>query len=460
MPGTRRIDPSSPSSPRNASPASRSGSIAPPATSTPTAIARSSPAPVLRTPEGARLTVIRFMGQVRSLERSAARTRSRDSRHASSGSPTTLNAGRPLATWTSTETGRPSAPRSVADGMMASTSASFRTPARTMPSVGDPGEILGRKPGGTVPEGCVADPRRPRRRADRAPWLMAGTPGEQGGRMASVPSRRRGAERTREHRRPSAHEHDTPSSATTEASAPHVGAIARWPARPGGPRGRRVPRRPPPRRLPRRGPLLHGVGLPDHPPDPRRPRPRPLQLQRLLGPSRPPAPPRPVAAARGDHLRHAVADRSVVELRAAPVRRRHGDLHRQLVAAGRAGLLLAGVRSCGAAQPHVEPGHRGAVLRDLADHRGDRLEARPRVQRGRCSWSRSPRSRAPSSPRPCSSVPAPTAPGPTSAPTRGPRRSSSAAWRRSSSGRGVIGSSPATGTASTGSPRWPCSPSS
>ena len=64
---------------------------------------------------------MRLSGQVRPLDMSAARTRSLDSRHASSGRPTTLNAGRPLETCTSTETGRPSAPSNVADGTMAST---------------------------------------------------------------------------------------------------------------------------------------------------------------------------------------------------------------------------------------------------------------------------------------------------------------------------------------------------
>ena len=90
MPGTRLIDPSSPSSPRKARFPTASAAIAPPATSAPTAMARSRPAPVLRTPEGARLTVIRVGGHGSRLESSAARTRSRDSRQASSGRPTTL----------------------------------------------------------------------------------------------------------------------------------------------------------------------------------------------------------------------------------------------------------------------------------------------------------------------------------------------------------------------------------
>ena len=57
-PGTRRSEPSSPSSPTNPCPATDSGGIAREATRTPMAIARSSPAPVLRRPDGARLTVM------------------------------------------------------------------------------------------------------------------------------------------------------------------------------------------------------------------------------------------------------------------------------------------------------------------------------------------------------------------------------------------------------------------
>ena len=53
-------------------PASAAESTAPEATSTPTAIARSSPDPLLRTPDGARLTVMRLSGQVRPLDMSAA----------------------------------------------------------------------------------------------------------------------------------------------------------------------------------------------------------------------------------------------------------------------------------------------------------------------------------------------------------------------------------------------------
>ena len=85
-------------------------------------MARSSPAPSLRTPEGARLTVIRLSGHVRPLDSSAARTRSRDSRQAVSGRPTTVKLGSPCETYTSTSTGWPLTPSSVADGTMAITS--------------------------------------------------------------------------------------------------------------------------------------------------------------------------------------------------------------------------------------------------------------------------------------------------------------------------------------------------
>ena len=92
-----------------------------PAMSTPIAMARSSPAPPLRSPEGARFTVIRLFGHSSSLECTAARTRSRDSRQASSGRPTIWNPGRPGPTWTSTSTGCPVTPSNVADVMAAIT---------------------------------------------------------------------------------------------------------------------------------------------------------------------------------------------------------------------------------------------------------------------------------------------------------------------------------------------------
>ena len=59
---------------------------------------RSRPPPALRSVDGARLTVTRRSDHGSSLDRSAARTRSRASRHDVSGRPTTVKAGRPLDT--------------------------------------------------------------------------------------------------------------------------------------------------------------------------------------------------------------------------------------------------------------------------------------------------------------------------------------------------------------------------
>ena len=75
------------------------------ATSSPIAIGRSRPEPVLRYDGGARLTVIFLSGQANPDVMIAARTRSRASRHDSSGRPSIENPGMPLATWTSTLTG-------------------------------------------------------------------------------------------------------------------------------------------------------------------------------------------------------------------------------------------------------------------------------------------------------------------------------------------------------------------
>ena len=81
----------------------------------------SSPAPVLRTEAGARFTVTRCCGYSRPDDNSAARTRSRDSRPAASGSPTTVYPGSPRDTWTSMVTIRPSTPSSTALRTAAST---------------------------------------------------------------------------------------------------------------------------------------------------------------------------------------------------------------------------------------------------------------------------------------------------------------------------------------------------
>ena len=83
------------------------------------AIAKSKPAPTLRTVVGARFTVMRRATQANPLVNRAARTRSRASRHAPSGWPTMVNDGTPSLAWTSTVTGNPSIPTSWADGTIA-----------------------------------------------------------------------------------------------------------------------------------------------------------------------------------------------------------------------------------------------------------------------------------------------------------------------------------------------------
>ena len=372
------------------------------------------------------------------------RTRSRDSRQASSGRPTTLNAGRPLATWTSTETGRPSAPSNVADGTMASTAASLRR-AGTHPSGRGPRGRARRGAGkpvaATVAGGCDrvrrtvprtgstgsrrirtrnVVPRRP-----RSPrWAHgsdAAAPGQEGKSLVVTSVRPSGG---RAFLQGCAQLHTTADDDTAlrlrrRAPSPDVGAHARRPARPRGARRRRLPRRSPAGRLPGRRPLLHGVGLPHHPAHPRRPQPPPVPPGLVLGPPGPaPAAGAVAAAGRPDPLL-AVAGRAQLRGQPAPVRGGHGHLHRQLVAALRPGLLLGGVRDAVAAQPHVEPGHRGAVLRDVADRRPDRVEGRPPAGPGapRCRGRRHRRVR--SSRSGCSSSPGPTAPAPISAPTPG-----------------------------------------
>ncbi len=108
---------------RRCPPATSAGSASV-ATRIPRATARSSPAPCLRTAPGARFTVMRCCGHTRPDDSTAARTRSRDSRTAVSGSPTTVYEGRPGETWTSTVTRWPSTPRRVALTTDASTATS------------------------------------------------------------------------------------------------------------------------------------------------------------------------------------------------------------------------------------------------------------------------------------------------------------------------------------------------
>ena len=70
----------------------------------PSAIGRSKRPDSFGRSAGARLTVIRRIGNSKRLLSRAARTRSRASRTSVSGRPTSVNAGRPLARWTSTVT--------------------------------------------------------------------------------------------------------------------------------------------------------------------------------------------------------------------------------------------------------------------------------------------------------------------------------------------------------------------
>ena len=120
-PGTRRRDPSRPSSAIKARPSSDWAGNWQSAAMTPRPMARSRPEPALRKPDGARLTVTRFWGHLNPLEIIAARTRSRDSLQEASGKPTTRKPGSPLLTWTSTATGWPSTPTSVAEDTVANT---------------------------------------------------------------------------------------------------------------------------------------------------------------------------------------------------------------------------------------------------------------------------------------------------------------------------------------------------
>ena len=110
----------------------------------PSAIARSSDAPALRTSAGARFTVIRRGGWWYPALRSAPRTRSRASESAASGRPTIVNPGRPGATSTSTRTTRPAIPLSVAESSVASTGGTLA--AATHPRLIGPRE---RRPAGS-----------------------------------------------------------------------------------------------------------------------------------------------------------------------------------------------------------------------------------------------------------------------------------------------------------------------
>jgi hypothetical protein len=74
--------------------------------SSPSAMGKSKWLPSLTRSAGARLTVMRFGGKARPMEVKAARTRSRLSVTALSGSPTTVKAGSPGAICTCTSTSK------------------------------------------------------------------------------------------------------------------------------------------------------------------------------------------------------------------------------------------------------------------------------------------------------------------------------------------------------------------
>ncbi len=109
-PATGEIEPSSPSSPSTVNPETASCGMAPIAAIRPSAIGRSKWLPSFGRSAGAMLTVMRRAGSASPDASSAARTRSRASDTALSGSPTTLNAGSPGATCTCTSTARASMP--------------------------------------------------------------------------------------------------------------------------------------------------------------------------------------------------------------------------------------------------------------------------------------------------------------------------------------------------------------
>ena len=171
-PGTDRTSPPSDSSPMSATPSGRARICSDPRRM-PTAMARSSEAPVLRRSAGARLTVIRRGGWANPSLRSAPRTRSRASWSAASASPTTVNPGSPGATSTSTRMKRPARPWSVADGTMASTSGRYARALTSRSTAAHPG-LIGR---GRAPRRRRRPACRPRerngaatRRAPSRPW--------------------------------------------------------------------------------------------------------------------------------------------------------------------------------------------------------------------------------------------------------------------------------------------------
>ncbi len=107
----------------------RSGLISPVAARMPNALGKSNAAPSFRRSAGARLTVIRSIGNSKPALRMAARIRSRLSRTVESGSPTVAKQGSPGVTSTSTETAAASTPHSVAERTRASMGPVWEGPA-------------------------------------------------------------------------------------------------------------------------------------------------------------------------------------------------------------------------------------------------------------------------------------------------------------------------------------------
>ena len=118
--------PSRDSSPRNARSHAHAAGICSSTINTAIAIARSSVLPIFFSVEGARFIVILRVGQSNPLDRMAARTRSRDSRHTSSGRPRMVNDGNPGPMCASTKTGQPLIPAILADCTLHSTLTPFQ----------------------------------------------------------------------------------------------------------------------------------------------------------------------------------------------------------------------------------------------------------------------------------------------------------------------------------------------
>ena len=105
---------------RSTTPRSPASGTAPAAASTEHASARSYPLPCFGSVAGERASVMRRAGQVSPEFTTAARTRSRDSASAASGSPTSDTPGRPWPMSASISTTSPSTPRSPIDHAHAS----------------------------------------------------------------------------------------------------------------------------------------------------------------------------------------------------------------------------------------------------------------------------------------------------------------------------------------------------